>query len=70
MTLSSLLIASAEHELAPLIAPAPVIAGVAALVFLMMGLVTFAYRDVSNRQAQKRSGSTGEHTGTHDGVQH
>ena len=69
MTLTSLLIAA--EELAPLIAPPLVIAGVAGLAFLMLGLVTFAYRDVANRQAQKRSTSGGSGTsGTHDGVQH
>ncbi|WAB81607.1 hypothetical protein OVN18_00860 [Microcella daejeonensis] len=68
MTLTSLLIAS-EEQLAPLIAPPLVIAGVAALAFFMMGLVTFAYRDVANRQAQKRSSSTGQ-AGAHDGAQH
>jgi hypothetical protein len=63
MSLTSLLIAS-EEQLAPLIAPPLVIAGVAVLAFLMMGLVTFAYRDVANRHSGKRQsqgGSDGAH---------
>lgn len=64
MSLTSLVIAS--EELAPLIAPPLVIAGVAALAFLMMGLVTFAYRDVANRHAHKRP-AQGGHDAGHDG---
>lgn len=61
MSLTSLVIAS--EELAPLIAPPLVIAGVAALAFLMMGLVTFAYRDVANRHAHKRAPHGGHDAG-------
>lgn len=61
MSLTSLVIAS--EELAPLIAPPLVLAGVAALAFLMMGLVTFAYRDVANRHAHKRPAQGGHDAG-------
>ncbi|WP_224744413.1 MULTISPECIES: hypothetical protein [Microcella] len=54
-----------EHELAPLIAPAPVLGGIAALVFLMLGLVTFAYRDVANRHSNKTGSSTSGHDAGH-----
>ena len=66
-TLASVIIAAEEleHELAPLIAPAPVIGGVAALVFLMLGLVTFAYRDVANRHSDKTGSSTSGHDAGH-----
>lgn len=64
MSLTSLLIAS-EEQLAPLIAPPIVIAGVAALLFVMLGLVTFAYRDVANRHSGK-----GPAGGGHDGGHH
>lgn len=64
MSFTSLLIAS-EEQLAPLIAPPIVIAGVAALLFLMLGLVTFAYRDVANRHAVKGPASS-----AHDGGHH
>ena len=63
-TLASVIIAS-EEELAPLIAPAPVLGGIAALVFLMLGLVTFAYRDVANRHSNKTGSSTSGHDAGH-----
>lgn len=63
-TLASVILAS-EEELAPLIAPAPVIGGVAALVFLMLGLVTFAYRDVANRHSQKSPPTSNGHDAGH-----
>lgn len=56
-TLATLIIASEER--APLIAPPEIIALVAALVFVMLGLVTFAYRDVANRHSHKTSKSAG-----------
>ncbi len=52
-TLALILAESTEHELAPLFAPPEVIAGIAAIVFLLMGLVTFSYRDVANRHRNK-----------------
>lgn len=61
-TLASAILAS-EEELAPLIAPAPVLGGVAALVFLMLGLVTFAYRDVANRHSNKTGQQNGHDAG-------
>ena len=67
MSFTSLLIAS--EELAPLIAPPLVIAGVAALAFLMMGIVTFAYRDVANRHVGKGP-ARGGHGAGHDGGHH
>jgi hypothetical protein len=64
MTLASSIFASGE-AIAPLIAPPLVIAGVVALAFLMMGLVTFAYRDVANRQSQKFTPKTDGHDAGH-----
>ncbi len=61
-TLASAILAS-EEELAPLIAPPEVIAGVAALVFLMLGLVVFAYRDVANRHSHKSPPQSGHAAG-------
>ena len=61
-TLASAILAS-EEELAPLIAPPEVIAGVAALVFVMLGLVTFAYRDVANRHSHKTGTQSGHDAG-------
>ncbi len=65
-SLATAILASEEvHELAPLVAPAEIIAGAAALVFLMMGLVTFAYRDVANRHSHKTSQQPSGHDGHH-----
>ena len=50
---ASLLLAEAHEELAPLIAPAPVIAGVFAVAFVVLGYVVFSYRDVANRSLRK-----------------
>jgi hypothetical protein len=60
-TLTTIIIAAEER--APLIAPAEVIALAAAAVFLMMGLVTFAYRDVANRHSHKAKKSAGHDSG-------
>ena len=61
-TLASAILAS-EEELAPLFAPPLVIAGIAALFFLMIGLVTFAYRDVANRHSHKTGTQSGHDAG-------
>jgi len=67
LTLASAIIAAEEleHELAPLVAPPLVLGGVAALVFLMLGVVTFAYRDVANRHSNKTGSSTSGHETGH-----
>ncbi|MET1044143.1 MAG: hypothetical protein ABWX59_08515 [Microbacteriaceae bacterium] len=61
--LATLVTASEGHELAPLIAPAPVIAGGMALLFIVLAMVTFSYRDVANRHSSKaaRRGSQAGH---------
>lgn len=65
-SLATAILASEEvHELAPLIAPPEVIAGVAALAFVMLGLVTFAYRDVANRHSHKTSQKSSGHDTQH-----
>lgn len=51
--LATIATASEGHELAPLIAPAPVIGGVMAVLFIVLAMVTFSYRDVSNRHSAK-----------------
>ncbi len=55
----------ASEELAPMIAPPIVIAGAAALVFFMLGVVTFAYRDVANRHSQKTTHKSNGHDAGH-----
>ncbi|MDI2097831.1 hypothetical protein [Ruicaihuangia caeni] len=56
MSLITAVLAASEggHELAPLIAPAPVIAGVMAVLFIAGAAVTFSYRDVTNRLGYHR----------------
>jgi len=48
--------AEAEHELAPLLMPAPMFGLAMAGILLVLGLVTFSYRDVSNRHSHKTGG--------------
>lgn len=43
----------AESELAPLLMPPLAFAGVTAAVFLVLGLVTWSFRDVANRHSHK-----------------
>jgi heme/copper-type cytochrome/quinol oxidase subunit 2 len=52
MSLFATVLAQTE-ELAPLIAPPLVIAGVAVAVFVVLAIVTWSYRDVANRHSQK-----------------
>jgi hypothetical protein len=49
----STLLAEVHEELAPMIAPPWVFALIAAIVFVVLGLVTYSYRDVANRHADK-----------------
>ncbi|KQQ26532.1 MULTISPECIES: hypothetical protein [unclassified Frondihabitans] len=42
-------ILAAEEQLAPVFAPAPVIALIAAAVFTILGFVVFSYKNVANR---------------------
>jgi hypothetical protein len=41
------------HDLAPLVAPTWVFAAIAAAVFLVLGFVTFSFRDVANRHSDR-----------------
>lgn len=55
---TSVVVALAEHEeLAPMIAPPLVFAGIAAAVFVLLGFITWSYRDVANRHAGKGDNS-------------
>ena len=53
----ALVIAEHEEELAPLILPPFAFAGIAAAVFLILALITWSYRDVSNRHSDKNPGN-------------
>ncbi|QEO09739.1 hypothetical protein [Protaetiibacter larvae] len=61
--LSTLL--AAEEELAPLIAPPIVFAAVAAAIFIVLGFVTWSYRDVANRHSDKTAGQDAAGHGHH-----
>jgi hypothetical protein len=45
----------AEEELSPIFMPPIAFAGIAAAIFILLALVTFSYRDVANRHADKLS---------------
>jgi hypothetical protein len=52
----SIALAAAEHEeLAPMIAEPWVFAVIAAAIFTILGFVTWSFRDVANRHADKTS---------------
>ena len=48
-------LAAHEEELAPLVAPPIVFAGIAAGIFIVLGLVSWSFRDVANRHSAKAS---------------
>lgn len=49
---------AATEEPAPLIMPALAFAGIALAVFVLLGFVTWSFRDVANRHSDKTSGKT------------
>ena len=54
------------EELAPLLMPPLAFAGIAVAVFLLLGFVTWSYRDVANRH----SGKTAKGGDAHHGAGH
>ncbi len=65
MSRLALLAAEAHEELAPLIAPPAVIAGVVAVLLLTFAIVTYSYRDVANRHASTSRGASQSQDSTH-----
>ncbi len=55
MSILATLVAETE-ELAPLIMPPLAFAGIAVAVFLLIGFVTWSFRDVSNRHTKTGKG--------------
>jgi hypothetical protein len=55
------LLTEAEHELAPIIMHPLAFAGVAAAIFVVLGLVTWSYRDVANRHSHKVGSAPADH---------
>lgn len=51
----------AHHELNPLWFPAPVFGLVALVVFTALAAITFSFRDVANRHAEKAEAYAREH---------
>ena len=51
------------EELAPLIMPSLAFAGIAVAVFLLLGFVTWSFRDVANRHSNKTSRGGDAHHG-------
>ncbi len=52
----------AEAEIVnPLPFPAPIFGAIAMAVFLLLGFITWSYRDVANRHDHKDSDSKGQH---------
>lgn len=55
------ILAETEHELAPLIAEPWVFAAIAAAFFIVLGFVTWSYRDVANRHSDRVSSHDAGH---------
>lgn len=64
MSFLAVLAAEEHHELAPLIMDVIWFPIIAAAVFLVLGLVTYSFRDVANRHQHKTGGSA-PHAGDH-----
>lgn len=52
----SMILAEAHEELAPMVAPPWVFAAIAAAIFILLGFITYSYRDVANRHSDKTGG--------------
>jgi hypothetical protein len=51
------------EEPAPMIAPPWVFAAIAASIFILLAIITYSFRDVANRHADKTS--AGDHQSSH-----
>lgn len=60
--LADVIVAAEEHQLAELWIPAYWFAIIPAAIFLLLGFVTFSFRDVANRH-RHRTGGSGEASG-------
>lgn len=57
--LAELVTAAEEHQLAELWMPAYMFAVIPAVIFAVMGFVTFSFRDVANRHRNRTNPSDG-----------
>jgi len=64
MSILATLVTETE-ELAPLLMPPLAFAGVAVAVFVLIGFVTFSFRDVANRHSNKTAKSGDSHGAGH-----
>jgi hypothetical protein len=60
MSLLAIVLTETHEELAPLLMPPLAFAGVAVLLFVVLGFVSWSFRDVANRHSEKapKSGDT------------
>ena len=58
-------LAHAEEELAPLVLPLLAFPGIAVVVFVALGYVTWSFRDVANRHSQKSAKAGDAHGAGH-----
>lgn len=65
MNLLVTVLTETEHELAPLLMPPLAFAGIAVVVFAALGFVTWSYRDVANRHANKTAKGHDAHGAGH-----
>jgi hypothetical protein len=64
MSLLVTLVAKTE-ELAPLLMPPIAFAGVAVCIFVLLGFITWSFRDVANRHSNKTTTSGDSHGAGH-----
>jgi len=66
LTVLSTIILASEEELAPLVLPNWAFPLIAAILFLLLAVVVYSYRDVANRHSQKADTTTASgHTTDH-----
>ncbi len=58
-------LASSTEELAPLLMPPLLFAGIAVAIFVALGFVVWSFRDVANRQGQSAGKSSDTHGAGH-----
>ena len=63
-----LAVAAAEEHAAPLLMPNWAFALTAFIIFLILGVVTWSFRDVANRHAHRVSTGDGHNDGAHTGA--
>ncbi len=63
MSLLATAVLERHEELAPLLMPPLAFAGIAAVIFIALAVVTYSYRDVANRHRSK--GESGDGASLH-----